>query len=153
MSCHSGLTSWVAITLLHGSMNSQILTCLRDRNHYYYRLQIQNKWDTELWNVPTSHSWEVVEPKFVLLSPAGDSFMVEQPRVPTLSLVRTSLWRHFWMADGMLMSLKPWHQVNLTWGVWAHIAFLDLSLCAKEQFLNSQDRRAPQRKGDSTGQS
>lgn len=32
-------------------------------------------------------------------------------------------------------------------------AFLDLSLCAKEQFLHSQDRRAPQRKGDATGQS
>lgn len=29
-------------------------------------------------------------------------------------------------------------------------AFLDLSLCAKEPFLHSQDRRAPQRKGDFT---
>lgn len=55
------------------------------------------------------------------------------------------------MADGMLISLKPRHQVNLTLGVSAcrsRGAFLDSSLCAEEQAVSPQ----PGQKG-TTGKS
>lgn len=59
------------------------------------------------------------------------------------------------MADGTLMSLKPWHQANLTWGGDTHgkegSMFLELSLYAKGAVLSPPQQR--QWKGDLMGQS
>lgn len=84
--------------------------------------------------------------------------MVEQPRVATLSLV----WTYF-TVKALLNSRRDADVTEAMASSKSHLgsvgahrnrgAFFDLSLCAKEQFLDSQDRRAPQRKGDSTEQS